>query len=140
MKRKNVLNNIKLVPVYIVFLPIWAFAGLGKFFGPGVPPQFVEMFSKTFIGKFPGATVAFYQIALLETTAAALFLISLLCREFLQNKAKPFLNWAMFVSLLNFSVLGFGLRVANSNDLATQLFFYFGATAVIWMYVQKGDQ
>lgn len=99
----KILNNIRLLPIYAIFIYTWLMAALGKLLGSGVPEFFTKMFESTFLAHFPGLTVAFYQIAAFELIAAILFIGSLLKLEFLDSRPKPLLHWGLWLSLTNFA-------------------------------------
>ena len=132
----KILSNIIILPVYALFLYTWLLAGFGKLLGPGVPEFFTKTFGGTFLASFPGLTFAFYQIAACELMAGALFLVSFVRGEFLDQKEKPLLRWGLWMSLFNFAVLGFGMRLVQNFDEAGKLFYYFGAVAVVWLFVE----
>lgn len=133
----SILRKIELLPIYALFISTWLIAGGGKLLGEGVPDGFRERFASTFISQFPGTTVAFYKIAILEVIAGLVFVVSLARREFLAKGAKPWLQWGMFLSLSCFVMLGFGLRLAGDNAGAASLFYYVGATLVAWIWIDR---
>lgn len=134
------LKRLRLLPIYSVFLYTWIITGFSKLFGPGVAPSFQEKFGETFLAAVPGLTIAFYQIAIFEVIAGVLFLVSLFRLEFLLERPKAFLGWGLWMSMVNFAMLGFGLRLIGEHDGAANLFFYFGATAAITVYVEVFSQ
>ncbi len=136
MTAARILERVRLIPIYLLFLYTWFLTGFGKLLGSGVPESFANDFGGTFLASFPGLTVAFYQIALLEVGAGLLFVVSLLKGEFLPNRERPFLQLGLSASLLTFAVLGFGMRLINNHAGAASLFFYFGAVAAIWALVE----
>lgn len=140
MKTVKWLNHLKLIPIYFLFFPMWVTAGVSKLTGDGVPVQFSEKFASTFISHFPGVTVAYYKIAVLEVIAAVLFLVSFLKGEFLAGRSKALLHWAMFVSVLLFAILCFGLRLSGSHEMAAQLFSYFAGATVVWIFVASVEK
>ncbi len=134
MKLNRIYPNLKLLPVYALFLYTWIITGASKLFGAGVGESFKTDFGSTFLASFPGLTVTYYQIAVFELIAGVLFLVSLAKLEFLPKRAKTFLELGLFMSMVNFAMLGFGLRLIGRNDGAASLFFYFGATAAITVF------
>jgi hypothetical protein len=133
MKKTSLLAKVWLLPIYILFIYTWFLTGLGKLMGGQVPEGFTKRFEETFLSTFPGIPVAFYQIALMEVAAGILFVVSLAKMEFLPGRKRTFFNWAIWMSLLTFAVLGFGLRLVRDNDGAANIFFYMGATVVLAM-------
>ena len=136
----KMLNGIMLLPIYALFLCTWLMAAIGKLLGPGVPDYFTKMFAETFLASFPGLTVAFYQIAAFETVTSLLFLASLLRGEFLPGRTKTLLRWGLWMSLTNFAMLGFGMRLVQNHDEAGKLFYYFCSVVIVWLFVEFVDE
>jgi hypothetical protein len=136
----EIFGKVKLLPVHLLLLITWALPGLGKLLGPGVPQGFADTFGATFLGTFPGITVSFYSIALLETFAAALALISLFRREFLPGRGLTWLKASLVTSLFIFVQLGFGKRLIQEHGDAATLFLYFCGTVVILFYVESQEK
>ncbi len=134
---QSLLTKIRLLPIYAVFIYTWTLTGFGKFMGEGVPGSFVERFQNSFLASFPGLTLAYYQIATLEVLAALFFIVSLVKLEFLPGRNKIFLEWGLWFSVVTFAVLGFGLRLVGDNAGAASLFFYFGASLVATLFVDR---
>ena len=139
MNFNNLYNRIKLLPVYALFIVMWLMAGVEKFLTPGVPAWFKEKFSPTFLTSFPGLGFAYYQIATFEFLAGLLFLLSLIKLEFLPLRNRPFLHLGLWLSMLNFAMLGFGARLTADHSGAASLFFYFGAVAAITVFVNADE-
>ncbi len=138
--KTDCFDALRLLPVYALFLPIWLLAGGRKLLGPGVPQGFRDRFQDTVLATFPGITVSFYQIAVLEGIAALIFAASLVRGEFRAGRERPLLHAGLWCSMLLFAMLAFGQRLSGDNDGAASLFFYFGATAAIALYVQSADR
>jgi hypothetical protein len=132
----NTFLSLKILPLHLLLLITWVPSGLSKLFSPGVPEGFATTFGPTFLGQFPGLFVSFYSIAVLETLAALLALVSLARGEFLPGRAKNWLKACLILSLFIFAQLGFGNRLVNDYSSAASLFFYFGATLVMLFYVE----
>jgi hypothetical protein len=137
---ESLYRNVKLLPIYLLFLTTWAMAGAGKLMSGGVPDFFTEKFSATFLASFPGLTTSFYSIAIAEVLAAILFLIALVNREFLPGVAKTWTKLALWLSLLIWVQLGFGMRLTMDFGGAASLFFYFGATLIALFYVEWDER
>jgi len=131
----NYQRFLALLPVYILFTATFALAGFSKLIEPGVPQWFSDQFGKTFLAQFPGLWLSFYSIALLESLAAVLFVVSLVKGESLRPGNTTILNGGLLVSALVFCQLGFGLRLVNEFTGAFNLFMYTVGTAVAYMYV-----
>ena len=129
-------EKVRLLPIYALLITTWGMACFEKFLGPGVPDYFEKMFGQTFLARFPGLAFAFYQIACFECIAAALLIASLLRGEFLAGHSKTLLRWGLWMSLINFAMLGFGMRLVQNYDEAGKLFYYFGAVVAAWIFVE----
>lgn len=115
---------MKWIPIYIVYISIFAMASLEKFTG-GIPQWFIKQFEPTFIAQLPGGLgLSFYSIAALEAFTAILFIISLLRGEFLPEKSTSFLRAALTSACFVFAELGFGLRLTHDFNGAFQVFCY----------------
>lgn len=131
----SIKRTMQLLPVYAVFIPTFALAGLSKFAEPGVPQWFADQFGATFLASLPGLPVAFYSIAILEVATTLFFVASLLTGELHKNKAPHILNLALFLAAMVFAQLGFGLRLVNEFTGAFNLFTYAVGTGVAYLYV-----
>ncbi|MCG9896121.1 MAG: hypothetical protein MH204_11665, partial [Fimbriimonadaceae bacterium] len=109
----------------------WVLPAWNKLSGGGVPGFFQERFGNTILASFPGITVSFYSIAILEAVAGLLALGSVLIGEFLPGRRAPLLKLGALLSLLVFVQLGFGLRLIGDNDGAANLFFYAAGSLVL---------
>jgi hypothetical protein len=128
------IKNLKLLPLYCVYLPIFGMAAMSKWreLPHGAPEWFQKQFEGTFLNFFPGALTAnFYLIALLETLVTLAFVTSLLRREFLPGRSKSVLTLSFFGAEVVFAMLGFGLRIAGDFHGAAELFAYFTLTLVV---------
>ncbi|MCW5937072.1 MAG: hypothetical protein KIT11_07190 [Fimbriimonadaceae bacterium] len=129
-------------PLFLVALllaVLWFQMILPKWTGGGVPPQFHEMFANTFLAQFPGTTVAFYMIAVMETVAFLLAALSLVRGEFLGQRSPVLLKWALAVSSLTFIKLGFGLRLVMDSQGGFQQYVYAVGALTLWFLVDYWD-
>jgi hypothetical protein len=127
-------KNLKLLPLYCVYLPIFGMAAMSKWreLPHGAPEWFQKQFEGTFLNFFPGALAAnFYLIATLETLVTLAFVASLLRGEFRPGKNKSALALSFFGAELVFAMLGFGLRLSGDFRGAAELFVYFALTLVV---------
>lgn len=115
----------------------WVLTGIGKIMADGVPTWFQDQFGKSFLAAFPGLSVAFYSIAILEVLAALVSIGSLLSFEWLSRRPPILLHAALVLSLLIFAMLGFGKRLVADHDGAHDLFMYFAATLVMLLVVRS---
>jgi hypothetical protein len=123
----------------VTLIYTWGLTGFGKLFGGGVPEWFSTSFGKTFLAKFPGLTVSFYSIALLEALTAVVAAAALLTGEALPRKAKPLTRLAIVLSMALFAQLGFGKRLIADHDGAHDLFVYMGVSLVMLLAVEYFD-
>lgn len=136
----ELFTKFKIFPIQLLLLITWAFAGLGKFFGGGVPTSFADSFGPTILGKFPGVAVSFYSLAALETIAGILVLVSICLGEFSPKRSKAWLKASIVLSLLLFVQLGFGTRLIGDYAGSASLFFYFAGTLVMLFYVEAQEK
>lgn len=118
---------------------LWGFPGAGKLLGGGVPPWFTEQFGKTFLATFPGMTLSFYSIAILEALAAVVALASLLRGEFLRSSSPVILHLAIILSMLLFLQLSLGKQLVTDFAGIHDLFMYFAGTVVLLLAVRALD-
>ena len=114
---------------------VWGFASLPKITSLDVPNWFRETYEPTFLSHFPGLSLTYLQLVVLEFGAFVSAVVSIMRLEF-WTKNYLFLKLTLILSLLNFFVLGFGLNLAGNNDGVARSFVYFGVTLVAAMYVE----
>jgi len=138
MEASALLDSLKLVPVYLLFIATFGSASAEKLLSGGCPDWFKAQFAKTFLAKLPGGiTPHYYAIALLEAAVVATFLLSAGSLEFLAGNDKTILKAALVLALFTFFALGFGLRLSGDYQGAANLFSYFGVTLLILLYVER---
>lgn len=138
MNKESLIEILKLVPVYLLYIGTFSLASSEKLLSKGAPDWFKQQFEKTFLNFFPGSlSIQFYLIGLLEATVAILFIISAINGEFLPGHAPIFLRWGLLSALTTFFSLGIGLRISGDYQGAANLFSYFGVTFLISFYVEK---
>ncbi|MDX2131247.1 MAG: hypothetical protein SFY69_04260 [Planctomycetota bacterium] len=118
---------------------LWGFAGVAKLTSGGVPTWFADQFNKTFLATFPGLPASFYSIAILESLAALLALLSLLRGEFIRAVTPLFLRLSLLVSLALFVQLSLGKQLLSDFDGIHDLYMYFAGTLVILFLVRHLD-
>jgi hypothetical protein len=134
----NLLENLKLIPIYLLFVGTFGQASAEKFLSGGVPDWFKGQFANTKLNCFPGSlAMQYYLIAILEASVVLIFLLSAGNLEFLAYHDKTLLKCALLVALFTFFALGFGLRVSGDYQGAANLFLYFGVTFLIFIYVER---
>ena len=136
----RIAHYIKYFAIYFLLLNIMGLASIGKIQGllPGAgAPAFLEQtFANTFLATFPGVTIAWWIIALLEFAVAVLAIISIIRLEFLPNRRKSWLMLSLAVSLAVFAVLAFGQNLVEQHDAVATLYTYFGATVIMMLMVR----
>lgn len=138
MNEDNLIEILKLIPIYLLYIGTFGLASLEKFRSGGMPDWFGAQFEKTFLNLFSGSLkIQYYFIAVLEAVVAVLFLISAVTGEFLPGATPIFLRWALLMALFAFFALGIGLRIGGDYQGAANLFAYFGVTFLISIYVEK---
>ena len=139
MEKITLVEQWKLVPIYLLFIATFSQAGLEKVLSGGVPDWFLKQFQNTFLNIFPGSLkIQYYALAALELSVVVLFVISGFSGEFLPGHGRGFLQLALLVALFTFFALGFGLRMSGDFQGAANLFLYFGVTFLIFAYVEQG--
>jgi hypothetical protein len=128
---------LQILLITVLLAMTWSMTGIPKLMAGGPPQGFIDTFGKTFLGTFPGVTVAFASIMILEVAAAALAVGSLARLEFRAGASKLLLKGALALSTLLFIQLGFGQRLVQGHDDAHKLFMYAAATLVMWYLVEQ---
>ena len=132
------LADLKFIAVQLLYIMTFGMTSYSKWIEEGVPQHFVDRFSDTVLSILPGGMIfSFYTIAIAETFALALFLISVFKMEWLSESRKIYLESGLVLSLFIFLILGFGLRLAGEYGGAADLFFYFGVTLIALYVVEK---
>lgn len=135
---------MKSIPQYLVMAAIY-FAYLSTFLTvsiqkiqSGAPEWFLKQFNGTFIEKLPGgAKAGFWMITFLETSVAILLCLALLNREWHLGEPMVWLPIAISLSAFTFAVLGFGLRISNDFQGASNLFSYFGVSLIVLLILNS---
>ncbi len=118
---------------------LWGFPGVGKLFAGGVPEWFTGQFGTTILAKFPGMTLSFYSIAVLECLAALVALASLLRGEFLRDRSPFMLYLAILLTMLLFVQLSVGKQLVTDFAGIHDLFMYFAGSVVLLLAVRSLD-
>lgn len=120
---------LSLMAIYLVYGTTFSLAGGSKVKDGTVPDWFRNQFSQTFLAKFPGLSIAYWTIALLECSVPVFLILSVV--------NPVFLGIAVGIAGIVFGILGFGLRLVNDFQGAANSFFYFAATLVTQLYLLK---
>lgn len=119
------MNRFTFLPIQGAYIIMFFLAAQSKFMAGGVPGWFTEKFRDTFLGFSSGMLAfQFYSIAILEAFAFLGFFFSLLRGEFLPKRKRPILQASLLLSCFIFMILGFGLRLTNDFETASQVFAY----------------
>jgi len=106
----------------------------------GVPEWFARQFADSWLAYLPdGISTSYYAIAVLETTAALGFIVSIGRGELLRRDRPVFtaaLVWSQFV----FAVLAYGSRLTHKYDVAFTNFGYFLVTLVILWWTRRASE
>lgn len=127
------------LPLYLMLFYTMGLPGYAKLFNaPTVLPRYEKMFSGSLIAQMPGGTAAMIQLmGILELIVALLILISLLKGEFKLYASKTYLRSALFLAIVTFSMLCFGLLVINNYQGALNLVFYAVFTFLLLLLTYK---
>ena len=135
-RRAALVDSLTVVAIDAIYLVTFVLAARLKW-SAGVPDWFVRQFAGTWLAHLPGGiATSYYAIAVLETTAALGFVVSVSLGEFLRRDRPVFtaaLVWSQFV----FAVLVYGSRLTERYDVAFTDFGYFLATFVILGWTQR---
>jgi hypothetical protein len=128
------------LPIYFIYIPMFALASFGKLTQSQVPLWFHDQFKATILASTPGMlTFSFYMIGILEAVACAGFLASLARLEFVENKPKTYLKASLLFSAFVFGALSFGLRLSNDFNTASQVFIYFAVSFILYRLLARDE-
>jgi hypothetical protein len=140
-ERPEILDNVAywvaIASIYLLQLPLWYHSGKSKLFDDDgtMPPPLKKQFDGTFFESVPGLDGAWVLLGVLQLVIVAILVGSLVRGEFLATRRKPLLLTGLATSMLVFASLLFGDIWTNQFDGAASLYAYFGATAVIFLFV-----
>ena len=128
---------IAIVSIYVLHGTLWFQSGKSKIFDDdgNAPEPIKKQFEGTFFDSFPGMDGAWILLGLLQLAIFAVLVASLVRGEFLATRRKPLLLGALALAMLCFSLLLFGDVWTNNFEGTASLYAYFGATAVIFVFV-----
>ncbi len=130
------IRSLVLLSILGLMLATFGLASLAKWTPGQIPQGFQEQFGETWLASLPGGLfMPYYTIAVSETLAFLLFIVSLARLEFLPNRQTHFLQYGLILSLFIFVILAYGLRLTGQFQGTANAFFYFGATLVSLIYV-----
>lgn len=128
------LRGGTLLAINLLFLMIWAFAGIDKLWN-GMPSWFGEKFGPTLLGSFPGVSASFWLLTFAEVVGLGFAFIALLRAEFWGKRPPVWLSATLVWSLFVFLQLGFGQWLTKEFNGAFQQFAYFCGTLVATVIV-----
>lgn len=130
-----IARNLSFLAIYAVYGLTFLLAGGSKFKEKKVPDWFRNQFESSLMAKFPGISVSYWSIALLEILVPCILVVSLLKMEFAVGANHFFLQIAISLASLIFAMLGFGLRLVGDFQGAANLFFYFTGTLITQIFI-----
>ena len=134
------IRDGRVLAIQFLMLATFVLAALAKWEPGTIPAGFIEQFGETWLASLPGGLfIPYYTIAVTETLAALLFLVSLFRGEFLSGRDKTWLKAGLVLSLFIFVILTFGLRLTAQFQGTANTFFYFGATLLCLYIVEKEE-
>ncbi len=121
------------VGIYVLEGALWYYPFKEKVFDDGLiaPAPVKEQFAGSLIDSFPGTSVAWGALGLLQGVVVLLLLASLARGEFLPQRAKWLLLSALTLSLVVFALLVFGESMTAQYESVASLFAYFGLSVVL---------
>lgn len=130
------IYGLILAGIYFLVGVLFFYGGKEKILdGIGAPPGIEKQFAGTFLDTIPGVDAAWTILGILELSIFVLMVVSLLMREFMPNRRKPFLLCGLALAIFTFSILAIGQNVTGENGGVAELFLYAGATGVLLFLV-----
>lgn len=126
-----------LLGIYVMVGFLWYYAFKEKVFDDGLiaPDPIKKEFAGSFIASFPGTSLAWGILGIVEGLVVVGLIVSLIRGEFLPKRTKPWLLGSLAFSMTIFAVLVFGQSMTAQFESVAELYAYFGATAVIFVLV-----
>lgn len=128
---------LSIAALYLVQLALWYYPAKEKLFDDGLvaPAPIKEQFDGSFIDSFPGTSVAWAILGLLQAVIFVALVASLARGELLPRRRKPILLSALSLSLVMFAALLFGSSMTGEFASVSSLYTYFGVTVVLILFV-----
>jgi hypothetical protein len=128
---------LAIVSIYVLEGALWYYPFKGKVFDDDLkaPGPIQELFDGSLVDKFPGTSVAWAILGILQGVIVLVLLASLVRGEFLPAREKPILICALALSLLVLALLLFGNSMTAEFDSVASLFTYFGVTVILIGFV-----
>lgn len=124
--------------IYLLEGALWYYPFKEKVFDDGLiaPEPIKEQFAGSFIDSFPGTSVSWAILGILQGVVFVCLVASLLKGEFLPRRRKPILLAALGLSLAIFALLLFGQNMTAQYDSVASMFTYFGITIVLIGFIR----
>lgn len=123
--------------IYLLQLALWYYPAKEKIFDQDLiaPQPIKEQFDGTFIDSFPGTSVAWGILGIVQGVIFLALVASLARGEFLPQRRKPILLSALSLALVMFALLLFGNSMTQQFDAVSSQYTYFGMTVVLLVFV-----
>jgi hypothetical protein len=128
---------LSIIALYTLQGALWYYPFKEKVFDDELiaPTPIKEQFQGSFIDSFPGTSVCWAILGILQGIIVVTLAASLVRGEFLPERRKPILLCALALSLVVFGLLLFGNSMTSQFDSVASLFTYFGVTVVLMVFV-----
>jgi hypothetical protein len=139
--KETKVTDLKYVAIQALYLMTFGLASLSKWKPDGVPEGFRKQFAETWLASLPGGLATpFYTLALAETVAFVLFILSVFKMEWVKTSDKMYMRWGLILSMMIFVGIGYGLRLTEEFGATANLFFYFGVTLFALILAEREKQ
>lgn len=132
------LGVVMLLPLYAVIMYTLWLPAYEKFFDRDrTVPYYGKVFSGSIIDRIGATDLLITSMGVIEFGVIALLVASLLRGEFLPSRtAAPLLTLGLWLAVVVFAMLGFGLRLLQNHAGTANQFYYLGVTLGILAFVQ----
>lgn len=123
---------------YLLQAALWYYPAKAKIFDDGLiaPGGVKEQFGGSFIASFPGTSVAWAALGILQAGIFIALIVSLVRGEPRPDRPKPVLLGALGLGLVTFALLLFGSSMTSAYDSVASLMTYFGVTILTIGFVK----
>jgi hypothetical protein len=123
--------------IFLLQGALWCYPFKSKVFDEDLiaPDPIKEQFAGSFISDFPGTSVAWGILGILQGLIFVGLVASLISGEFLPTRRKPILLAALALSLAVLALMLFGNSMTSQFDSVASLFTYFVLTAGLMVFV-----
>jgi hypothetical protein len=128
---------LTMLAVYVLQGALWYFPAKEKIVDDGLvaPAGIQKMFDGSLMDSFPGTSVSWGIVGILQGLIVVGLVVSLVRGEFLPGRPKLVLLAAMALGLVVFALLLFGNSMIGEHESVASLATYFGVTAVLMALV-----